>query len=25
VVDLMDERPVVLREGKGSIDWLVEH
>lgn len=25
VVDLMDERPVILREGKGNIDWLVEH
>jgi len=25
VVDLMDDRPVVLREGKGSLDWLVEH
>jgi len=25
VVDLMDEHPVVLREGKGSIDWLVQH
>ncbi len=25
VVDLMDERPVILREGKGRIDWLVEH
>lgn len=25
VVDLMDGRPVVLREGKGSLDWLVEH
>ncbi len=25
VVDLMDERPVILREGKGKIDWLVEH
>lgn len=25
VVDLMEARPQVLREGKGSIDWLVEH
>lgn len=25
VVDLMAERPVILREGKGSTDWLVEH
>ena len=25
VVDLMDARPVILREGKGNIDWLVEH
>lgn len=25
VVDLMADRPVVLREGKGSIEWLVEH
>ena len=25
VVDLMAERPVILREGKGSVDWIVEH
>ncbi len=25
VVDLMGERPEILREGKGPIDWLVEH
>ncbi len=25
VVDLMDDRPIILREGKGSVDWLVEH
>ncbi len=25
VVDLMEARPQVLREGKGSVDWLVEH
>ena len=25
VVDLMAERPVILRQGKGNIDWLVEH
>ncbi|UOG90501.1 MAG: threonylcarbamoyl-AMP synthase [Candidatus Thiothrix sulfatifontis] len=25
VVDLMEARPVILREGKGNIDWLVEH
>lgn len=25
VVDLIDERPVILREGKGEIDWLVQH
>lgn len=25
VVDLMEDRPQVLREGKGSIEWLVEH
>jgi len=25
VVDLMESRPQVLREGKGSIGWLVEH
>ncbi len=25
VVDLMGDRPEILREGKGSLDWLVEH
>lgn len=25
VVGLMDDRPTVLRKGKGNIDWLVEH
>lgn len=25
VVDLMGDRPEILREGKGAIDWLVEH
>jgi tRNA threonylcarbamoyl adenosine modification protein (Sua5/YciO/YrdC/YwlC family) len=25
VVDLMGDRPEILREGKGAVDWLVEH
>lgn len=25
VLDLMDERPQVLRQGKGNVDWLVAH
>lgn len=25
VVDLKDDQPVILREGKGNIEWLVEH
>ena len=25
VIDLTDDQPVVLREGKGEIDWLVRH
>jgi tRNA threonylcarbamoyl adenosine modification protein (Sua5/YciO/YrdC/YwlC family) len=25
VIDLTDDHPVVLREGKGEIDWLVRH
>jgi len=25
VIDLTDDQPVVLREGKGDIDWLVQH
>lgn len=25
VVDLMADRPVILRKGKGSTDWLMEH
>lgn len=25
VIDLTDDHPVVLREGKGDVDWLVRH
>lgn len=25
VIDLTGERPVILRQGKGEVDWLVEH
>ena len=25
VIDLTDDHPVVLREGKGEVDWLVRH
>lgn len=25
VIDLTGERPAILRQGKGAIDWLVEH
>ena len=25
VVDLMSGRPEILREGRGNLDWLVEH
>ena len=25
VIDLTGERPAILRQGKGEVDWLVEH